>query len=483
LSWWFFGRRTVGDFDPAWRRWLESNVWQWAYLSAERRAKVERVVARMVAERRWEGAGGLTVTDEMRVTIAGVAALMTVGLEDRNGRAPFAFDQLKTVLLYPAAYREPYGHERTNTILGDILGGEQPTPDDDSFDRGAQRLGEAWGEGTVVLSWRDTLRTARARGRGANLVLHEFAHHLDGLDGAMDGQPTMPDRASQRAWYAVTDAEFHRLVGAARRSEATLLDHYGATNTAEFFAVATECFFERPREMRSRHAELYRVLSSFYRQDPAQWTPEGAQDIAVPRESAQPRRRGGRRARGTNGHPDFSHLGLSDADRAFTEAIHLYGEGNFDAAERALSGVLTAHSQDAEALSLRAAVRLELEDVRNAARDAAQSVDLDPDDNEARCTLADALMELGNDTGAQRQISRVLRNEKDLPYAWFLEGLLAEHAGDFRRAKRAYAACVALEPFDAEAHLGLAEAFDKLGDKVKARFHRERAVQLDPELG
>lgn len=479
---WRFWKKPAGEFDPAWRRWLEANVWQWAFLSSERRTRVERVVARMVAERRWEGAGGLTVTDEMRVTVSGVAALMTIGLETRDGAAPFAFEKLKTVLLYPAGYREPYAHERTKTLLGGIVGHGSPTAEDDTFEPGARRLGEAWQDGVLVLSWRDTLRTARARGRGTNLVLHEFAHHLDGLDGAMDGRAAMPDRASQRNWRTVTDAEYHRLVGAARRAEVTLLDHYGATSTAEFFAVATECFFERPREMRSRHPELHRLLATFYRQDPAEWTPEATAASAAPIHPAPPRRRGGRRAGGDASRSDFSHLGLSEGDRAFAEAVHLVDEGSFEAAVARLGATLAANADDAEALALRAAALLELGDVANAARDAARAVDLDGDASDARCTLADSLLELGDPAGARRQVAKVLRGERDLAYAWFLEGLLAERAGNFRRARRAYANVVALDPFDAEAHLGLAEALEKLGDPAKARTHRERAEQLDPEI-
>ncbi len=103
-----------------------------------------------------------------------------------------------------------------------------------------------------------------------NVVLHEFAHYLDGLDGSFDGTPPL-DRPLEKTWYRVTEAEYLRLVGSARRGEATLLNHYGATSRAEFFAIATECFFEQPRAMRERHPELYGVLREFYRQDPAQW--------------------------------------------------------------------------------------------------------------------------------------------------------------------------------------------------------------------
>ena len=113
---------------------------------------------------------------------------------------------------------------------------------------------------------------------GSNLVIHEFAHHVDGLDGDVDGSPPIVDRRQGRTWYRVTEEEFERLKLEAQQGQATLLDHYGASNRAEFFAVASECFFERPRAMRDRHAELYRVLADFYCLDTAAWLPDAADE-------------------------------------------------------------------------------------------------------------------------------------------------------------------------------------------------------------
>ena len=122
-------------------------------------------------------------------------------------------------------------------------------------------------------------RSWRAGGTGAVAAISSymsFAHYLDGLDGDVDGTPPSAGREQEQTWYRVTEAEYRRLVGQARRKEVTLLDHYGASNRAEFFAVASECFFEQPQAMRREHEELYGVLRDFYRQDPAQWLPDAA---------------------------------------------------------------------------------------------------------------------------------------------------------------------------------------------------------------
>ncbi len=131
------------------------------------------------------------------------------------------------------------------------------------------RLGEAWGQGVVVLSWDDVRRGAADMRDGQNVVLHEFAHQLDQEDGAADGAPILPGRSRYVAWARVLGAEYEQLRRDASRGRPSVLDDYGATNPAEFFAVATECFFEKPGLLRRRHPELYEELRAYYRQDPA----------------------------------------------------------------------------------------------------------------------------------------------------------------------------------------------------------------------
>ena len=222
-------RRWLAERVPIeWERWLRDNVWQYRHLTAKLQVKVQEVVCILLHEKEWAGGGDLQVTDEMRVTISGQAALATLGFEKE-----YYFDRLKTIIVYAGTFSsQPTSGDEL--ILGEL---GQPVADFDA------RTGEAWQGGPIILSWNAVLRQGRAPRSGRNVVLHEFAHHMDGLDGTTDGAPPLTDYEFEKKWYRVTAAEYRRLLGFARRGEESLLDHYGATNKAEFFAVATECFF------------------------------------------------------------------------------------------------------------------------------------------------------------------------------------------------------------------------------------------------
>lgn len=242
----------------SWEDWLRTNVWQYRHLSAKLQAKIQRVVCILLHEKQWAGGGELTVTDEMRVTIAGQAALATLGFEK-----PYYFERLKTIIVYAGTFSS------RPQSSGDLLLGElgQPTPEFDA------RTGESWLGGPIILSWEAVLRQGQQSRLGHNVVLHEFAHHMDGLDGRTDGAPPLTDFEFEKKWYRVTAAEYKRLLGFARRGEETLLDHYGATNKAEFFAVAVECFFTQPHALAHEHGELFAVLKRLFGQDPRDWLP------------------------------------------------------------------------------------------------------------------------------------------------------------------------------------------------------------------
>jgi hypothetical protein len=247
-------------FPLPWRAALERNVRHFHYLDDEKRQRLEGFVQVLVAEKDWAGGGGFALTDEMKVTIAGYAGVMTLGMVE-----PYYFDRLKTIIVYPGGYQP---HRSQYDQYAPMI------PD-------TPRLGESWHHGPIVLAWGEIVGPKRLR-PGNNLVIHEFAHHVDGLDGEVDGTPPIVGRDKARTWYAVTEDEFERLARDAARGEATLLDRYGASNRAEFFAVASECFFERPHAMRDRHPELYRVLADFYCQDVAQWLPDAEPEAALP---------------------------------------------------------------------------------------------------------------------------------------------------------------------------------------------------------
>lgn len=258
LSWLRNRRRRrllAGPFPPEWRKYLEVNVSAYAMLTDAERARLHDLIRIFIAEKSWEGCGGLTINDEIRVTIAAMACVLVIGYDD------FHYDRLHTILIYPHGYVAP---DDASSNLGIV------------DHQGEGRLGEAHYGGPVVLSWSDSLAGGRTQHDGKNLVYHEFAHLLDMLDGAADGTPPMPGGMLVR-WRDVMAGEYQRLIRDAEHGRATLLDEYGATNEAEFFAVATECFFEKPLPVRRRHPELYDVLRDFYRQDPA------AREERVPR--------------------------------------------------------------------------------------------------------------------------------------------------------------------------------------------------------
>src|SRR5436190_4640181 len=235
---WIRNRRRAAilsePFPGQWRNVLLENVRHYQYLSEPQKSRLEGFVQVVVSEKDWAGGGGFELTDKIKVTISGYAGVMTLGLVE-----PYYFDRLRTIIVYPKVYM----------------------PHNSSFDRHqplgveSPRLGEAWHRGPVVLSWTEIVADERMR-PGNNLVVHEFAHHVDGLDGDVDGTPPLVGREKSRTWYRVTEQEFLRLRRDAAQGQATLLDRYGASNRAEFFAVASECFFERPHALRERHADL-----------------------------------------------------------------------------------------------------------------------------------------------------------------------------------------------------------------------------------
>lgn len=235
-------------FPEEWRAILARNVPRLSQLSEEERHRLEQKILVFLDEKPFEGCGGLEITDEIRVTIAAEACLLLLGRDDDDD-----YPDLDTILVYPSTFVA-----KTEQRAGAVV-----------IEGPSARLGESWRRGLVVLAWDDVLRGARRPSDGHDVVLHEFAHQLDTEDGAADGAPLLPQRAMYQTWARVLGAEYERLIEDDERGRATVLDTYGATSPAEFFAVATEAFFEKPRQLKERHGELYEQLRAFYRQDPA----------------------------------------------------------------------------------------------------------------------------------------------------------------------------------------------------------------------
>jgi Mlc titration factor MtfA (ptsG expression regulator) len=253
MSWWkpwTWGRADPGaELRGAFPRWsaeLARAPW-WRVLAPDEQ---QRVVAHGLAlHARWQivGCGGLAIEEEMPIAIAAQAALLVLGL------GPRALEHVSEVLLYPSAFESPLPRQHPGGIVSE----------------GTRLLGEAWSKGPVILAWDEVRAGIDAREDRHNLVWHEFAHQLDWSDGAADGRPPLERRVAQTRWYEVLKAAYDALVAADARGRATVLDGYGATNPAEFFAVATEAFFGQPVALRRAQPELYQTLADYFVQDPA----------------------------------------------------------------------------------------------------------------------------------------------------------------------------------------------------------------------
>jgi Mlc titration factor MtfA (ptsG expression regulator) len=252
---WFRDRRRAEarkrPFLPAWEAILRANVAHYCMLNDDERDELRSMIQVFLEEKHWEGCGGLELTDEMRLTIAAQACLLQLGLPHDY------YPDVQSILVYPSTVVPP---ERRPGVFELVEGPiDSPVP----------ILGQALQWGTVILVWDAAVHGSRHPEQGHNLVYHEFAHKLDMLDGAADGTPPIADQAQFAEWVAVCSREFLRLRREAETGHETFLDAYGAKNEAEFFAVATEEFFDRPLDLLKNAPDIYRVLSAYYRQDPS----------------------------------------------------------------------------------------------------------------------------------------------------------------------------------------------------------------------
>ena len=250
-----FGRRRV-EFTDEWRDLLHRQWAHWRLLDLDERSVVEEVAVELMNGMRWEASKGFSLEDEMRVLIAAQAGLLTIGLDD-----PDPYWRVGPIIVYP------HGVVRTGERGGPVEGVATDDP--------LHILGEAHYRGPMIIAWDTARHEARHPSLGQNVVYHEFAHQLDMRDGIADGTPPLADDDAIRRWVDVCTPRFEALV---QGTDDGLLDPYAGEDAAEFFAVATELFFTRPRAMRDRDPELYETLDGYFRQDPA-----GREDRALAR--------------------------------------------------------------------------------------------------------------------------------------------------------------------------------------------------------
>ena len=242
-------RLLTQPFPDEWLQILSANFAHYRLLTLAEQTKLQQDLRILIAEKNWEGCRGLILNDEIKVTIAAQAALLVLGFKRQY------YSKLQLILVYPDAYVAP---GQSITKGGLVLEGN------------SNRQGEAWYRGPVVFSWADALAGGRNQADGHNLVFHEFAHQLDMQNGrTIDGTPDLATKVQYDRWQQIVRSEFEQLQRDCEAGQATLLDCYGATDIGEFFAVSTECFFERPIPMKALHAELYEIFRDFFNQDPA----------------------------------------------------------------------------------------------------------------------------------------------------------------------------------------------------------------------
>lgn len=240
-------------FPAAWRKILQRRVPLVRRLPAHLQLQLKKHMQVFIAEKSFLGCGGLHVTEEVRVVIAAQACLLILN------RATDYFGKVRQILVYPGAFV-------VNRTSIDGAGVQQ--------EHRQALAGESWSQGQVILSWQDTLEGAAVPDDGRNVVIHEFAHQLDQENGTAQGAPppVLGDtQHNAQRWSQVFHAAYAQLQSEARHGVEGLLNHYGAQDPAEFFAVVSEVFFEQARAMATQYPALYLELRGYYKVDPAEW--------------------------------------------------------------------------------------------------------------------------------------------------------------------------------------------------------------------
>ena len=244
-------RRGANPLPEDWEDVVAARVRTWWDLPVEVRTEVRDVVEHLVAAKRWEAAAGFDITEEVRLVIASQAALVVVGLDPQVR----TFPNVRSIIVHLEGIA---GVEREGPVEGTFI--------DDEDDWSAGEAGHD--DEPIVLSWADVAWDLRHPRAGRNVVIHEFAHKLDMLDGTVDGTPPLaPDLRAR--WIEVCTREFEAVQ---EQGDDHLLGEYAGEDPGEFFSVACEVFFTRPDAMAHDAPDLYLVLSEYFRQDPAGWS-------------------------------------------------------------------------------------------------------------------------------------------------------------------------------------------------------------------
>lgn len=233
----------LSDFD---REGVIENFPLYALLPPHLQDRLDGLINLFIDNKDFEACGGLPgISPEIKFTVAAQACLLILGQHESTD---IPYPKLRTILIYPDAY----------------------IADKDGMNESV-RLGESWDRGSVVLAWASVKRGGQITNDGHNVAMHEFAHQLDSQDGTTDGAPSLENARAYQAWSAAFTGAWERFVKKIEKGQPTIIDEYGATNHAEFFAVAVETFFEKPLQLQRRYPILYREMQGYFKLDPMDW--------------------------------------------------------------------------------------------------------------------------------------------------------------------------------------------------------------------
>ncbi|NRD73284.1 zinc-dependent peptidase [Shewanella sp. VB17] len=241
---------TSSPFPAQWRAILKHGMPYFRSLPADLQLQLKGLIQIFINEKEFIGCDGIIINDEIKVTIAAQACLLLL-----NRNTDF-YPKLKQILVYPSIFIVKNQEQKVGGVIGE---------------QHRVLSGESWETGKVVLSWQTTQADAAAPKNGNNVVIHEFAHQLDQEAGHANGAPILHSIGDYTRWSTVLTREFELLQTQAQHNTPSIFSYYGATNPAEFFAVITEVFFERPDEVYQSHRALYIELTHFFKLDPINW--------------------------------------------------------------------------------------------------------------------------------------------------------------------------------------------------------------------
>ena len=237
-------------FKKQWRKIIQQRMPYFRKMPTDLQLQLKQLIQVFLAEKKFIGCNGVNITDEIRITVAAQACLLLL-----NRKTDF-YPKLQTILVYPRAFVKK---QQSNQA-----GGVQ-------FIQKIVLAGESWDFGKVVLSWQDTVEGAQIPDDGRNVVIHEFAHQLDQENGKANGAPILDKGQSYKCWSEIFSAQYEQLKIQAETGKPSLFDYYGATEPAEFFAVASEVFFEQAQQFYHQYPRLYQQLKQYYQVDPICW--------------------------------------------------------------------------------------------------------------------------------------------------------------------------------------------------------------------